>query len=97
MLHYLSDNYFLYFSCRAPSLTRGRVADRPHFKASGTRSPPLHDRRTHVAQGTMAWTCLHKTSYKYMAFLSTHPSARCVSNIHRTDHTLPSSAPLQAI
>jgi hypothetical protein len=22
---YLSDNYFLYFSCRAPSLTRGRV------------------------------------------------------------------------
>jgi hypothetical protein len=23
---YLSDNYFLYFSCRAPSLTRGRVS-----------------------------------------------------------------------
>jgi hypothetical protein len=26
MLH-LSDNYFLYFSCRAPSLTRGRVCN----------------------------------------------------------------------
>jgi hypothetical protein len=24
---YLSDNYFLYFSCRAPSLTRGRVCN----------------------------------------------------------------------
>jgi hypothetical protein len=24
---YLNDNYFLYFSCRAPSLTRGRVCN----------------------------------------------------------------------
>jgi hypothetical protein len=24
---YMSDNYFLYFSCRAPSLTRGRVCN----------------------------------------------------------------------
>jgi hypothetical protein len=31
---YLSDNHFLYFSCRAPSLTRGRVCNLQFNSAS---------------------------------------------------------------
>jgi hypothetical protein len=31
---YLSDNYFLYFSCREPSLTRGRVLNLQYSDAS---------------------------------------------------------------
>jgi hypothetical protein len=35
---YLSDNYFLYFSCRAPFLTRGRVCNLHCNDASSTTS-----------------------------------------------------------
>jgi hypothetical protein len=35
---YLSDNYFLYFSCRAPSLTRGRVCNLQCNNASSVSS-----------------------------------------------------------
>jgi hypothetical protein len=35
---YLSDNYFLHFSCRAPSLTRGRVCNLQWTDASSISS-----------------------------------------------------------
>jgi hypothetical protein len=37
---YLRDNYFLYFSCRAPSLTRGRVC---HLQCNDASSIPSYN------------------------------------------------------
>jgi hypothetical protein len=44
---YMSDNYFLYFSCRAPSLTRGRVCN---LQCNDAISFKLHCDRRSVGQ-----------------------------------------------